>query len=335
VLPMTEMTQIRRFPPRTPRNIEILAFPGVQLLDITGPLQVFASANQFAEARGLATPYASTVVSSDSQIVTSAGLELVARPLPRESTPVDTLIVPGGSGVDAAMADAGLVKWVRGRARMARRTVSVCTGAFLLAEAGLLNGRNAATHWTRCSELAKRFPDVTVQPDPIFVRDGAVWSSAGVTAGIDLCLALAEQDAGRDVALDIARDLVMFLKRPGSQAQFSATLLLQGSSRFDKLHTWMQENLNTDLSIANLANRCGMSERTFGRRYLEELGLTPARAVERLRVEAARRLLAKTNEPLKVIAARCGFLSEEVLRRSFARLLSVSPRDYRRNWRAD
>jgi transcriptional regulator GlxA family with amidase domain len=296
---------------------------------------VFASANRFAEAKGLATPYALTVVSSDSQIVTSAGLELAARPLPREGTPVDTVIVPGGSGVDAAMADVGLVKWVRERARMARRTVSVCTGAFLLAEAGLLNGRNAATHWARCSELAKRFPDVTVQPDPIFVRDGAVWSSAGVTAGIDLCLALVEQDAGRYIALDIARDLVMFLKRPGSQAQYSATLFLQASSRFDKLHTWMRENLDADLSIAGLANRCGMSERTFGRRYLEELGLTPARAVERLRVEAARRLLAETREPLKIIAARCGFLSEEVLRRSFERLLSVSPRDYRRNWRAD
>jgi transcriptional regulator GlxA family with amidase domain len=142
------------------------------------------------------------------------------------------------------------------------------------------------------------------------------------------------EHAGRDVALDIARDLVMFLKRPGSQAQYSAALLLQGSSRFDQLHTWMQENLDADLSIANLANRCGMSERTFGRRYLEEVGLTPARAVERLRVEAARRLLAETSEPLKVIAARCGFLSEEVLRRSFERLLSMPPRDYRRNWRA-
>jgi transcriptional regulator GlxA family with amidase domain len=317
------------------RPIEILAFPGVQLLDITGPLQVFASANEFTAARGLAAPYAPTVVAPGSPIVTSAGLALVARPLPHESTSVDTLIVPGGSGVDAATADAGLVQWIRERAGVARRTVSVCTGAFLLAEAGLLEGRNAATHWARCAELAERFPHVTVRANPIFVRDGAVWSSAGVTAGIDLCLALVEEDAGRDIALDIARDLVIFLKRPGGQAQYSATLSLQRPARFDRLHAWMQENLSADLSITRLAGQCGMSERTFDRRYTEEVGVTPARAVERLRVEAARRLLAETSEPLKVIAARCGFRSEEVLRRSFERLLSVSPRDYRRNWHAD
>jgi len=316
------------------RRIEILAFPGVQLLDVAGPLQVFASANAFTVAQGLATPYAPTVVAPGSPIVTSAGLALVARPLPHEGISVDTLIIPGGHGVDAAAADAGLVQWVRERAGMARRTVSVCTGAFLLAEAGLLEGRDAATHWARCSELAERFPKVTVQPNPIFVRDGAVWSSAGVTAGIDLCLALVEEDAGRDVALEIARDLVIFLKRPGSQAQYSATLSLQGSARFDKLHAWMQENLSADLSVTRLADQCGMSERTFGRRYTEEVGMTPARAVERLRVEAARRLLAETSEPLKVIAAQCGFRSEEVLRRSFERLLSVPPRDYRRNWHA-
>lgn len=315
-----------------PRAIEILAFPGVQLLDIAGPLQVFASANEFAAAKGLSAPYETTLVAPEAMVNTSAGLALMACPLPADNRAIDTLIVPGGGGVDAAMADTGLLRWIQRRAAKARRIVSVCTGAFLLAEAGLLAGRKAATHWARCSDLAERFPDISVQPNPIFVRDGPIWSSAGVSAGIDLCLALVEQDIGPEIALEIARDLVMFLKRPGSQAQYSVTLALQASSRFEALQGWMQENLTADLSVAALAERCGVSERTFSRRYTEELGVTPARAVERLRIEAARRLLAETGVPLKVIAARCGFMSEDVLRRSFERVLSMSPREYRRNW---
>jgi transcriptional regulator GlxA family with amidase domain len=313
----------------------VLAYPGVQLLDVTGPLQVFASANTFAEAKGMPAPYAPAVVAVTSPVATSAGLELIARPMPGHGRPVDTLIVPGGTGVDAAMAEASLVRWVRERAGSARRTVSVCTGAFILAEAGLLDGRSAATHWARCAELAERFPAVSVKAKPIFVRDGTVWSSAGVTAGIDLCLALVEEDLGRDIALEIARDLVMFLKRPGDQAQYSTTLALQAPRRFDPLQGWVQDNLGADLSVASLAARCGMSERSFVRHYTAEQGVTPARAVERLRVEAARRMLAETSEPLKLIAARCGFMSEDVLRRCFARVLSITPRDYRRYWQGE
>ncbi|HUB94874.1 MAG TPA: helix-turn-helix domain-containing protein, partial [Stellaceae bacterium] len=226
--------------------------------------------------------------------------------------------------------DAALLGWVRGRAGHARRVASVCTGAFFLAAAGLLDGRRAATHWFHCAELARRYPAIQVEPDPIFVRDGAVWTSAGVTAAIDLALALVEEDAGRALALAVARHLVMFLKRPGGQAQFSATLSLQGAEdRFGDLHGWMAGRLGGDLSLPALAQKAGMSERSFCRHYAKATGVTPARAVERLRVEAARRLLADTRLPVKRIAERCGFGSEETLRRSFYRQLAATPQDYR------
>jgi transcriptional regulator GlxA family with amidase domain len=207
---------------------------------------------------------------------------------------------------------------------------SVCTGAFLLAASGALDGRRAATHWSVCDELAKRYPAVQVEPDPIFVRDGSVWTSAGVTAGIDLALALVEQDLGRTVALAVARYLVVFLKRPGGQAQFSEALLLQSAEdEFGVLHDWIGKHLGDDISLPKLADQAGMSERSFSRHYAEATGQTPARAVERLRVEAARRLLSETRLPVKRISQRCGFGSEETMRRSFLRVLSATPQDYR------
>lgn len=320
-----------RFPPNPRCVIEILAYPAVQLLDVAGPLQVFASTNELTAGVGEIPLYATRVVSAGAPVVTSsAGLGLVTAPLPSPQAATDTLIVAGGSGVHAAAADAEMLDWVRARATRARRVASVCTGAFLLAAAGLLNGRRAATHWLHCAELARRYPAIRVEPDPIFVRDGVFWTSAGVTAGIDLALALVEEDAGRDVALAVARHLVMFLKRPGGQAQFSTTLLLQhAEDRFGALHGWMAGRLADDLSLPVLARKVGMSERNFSRRYLEATGITPARAVERLRMEAARRLLSDTNLPVKRIAARCGFGSEETLRRSFVRLLAATPQDYR------
>jgi transcriptional regulator GlxA family with amidase domain len=193
-----------------------------------------------------------------------------------------------------------------------------------------LDGRRAATHWKYCAKLAQRFPAVRVEPDPIFVRDGPVWTSAGVTAGIDLALALVEEDLGRSVALAVARYLVVFLKRPGGQAQFSAALALQAAEdTFGALHAWINEHLADDLSLSVLADRAGMSERSFSRHYAQATGQTPARAIERLRMEAARRLLSETRTPVKRIAQRCGFGSEETMRRSFLRLLTVTPQDYR------
>src|ERR1700689_5197920 len=313
------------------RVVEVLAYPLVQLLDVTGPLQVFASANEHGAQAGGTPPYVLRVVARGGQgVMATAGLGIATSPLPRAGTPPDTLIVAGGPGVDAAAADTGLVDWVRQRAKKARRVASVCTGAFLLAASGALDGRRAVTHWSFCAELARRFPAVRVESDPIFVRDGSVWTSAGVTAGIDLALALVEEDLGRTVALAVARYLVVFLKRPGGQAQFSTALSLQAADdKFGALHDWIGKHLADDISLPVLARQAGMSERSFSRRYAEATGLTPAHAVERLRVEAARRMLSESRLPVKRVSQRCGFGSEETMRRSFLRLLAATPQDYR------
>jgi transcriptional regulator GlxA family with amidase domain len=321
------MPNTPRFPPK-PRRVEVLAFPDVQLLDVAGPLQVFATANDLSRMAGRAVPYEPVVVAAGGIAMSSAGLGLATEPLPGPRRPVDTLVVAGGWGAHPACADAKLIAWIKARARAARRVASVCSGAFLLATAGLLDGKRAATHWSRCREFAERFPGVRLEPDPIFVQDGNVWSSAGITAGIDLALALVEADQGRELALAVARQLVVFLKRPGGQAQFSATLALQhGTARFEGLHAWIAEHLAGDLSVAALARRSGMSERSFVRHYRRATGATPARAVERIRVEAARRSL-ELGLPVKRAAQRCGFGSEETMRRSFLRLLGASPQAY-------
>ncbi|MDP4005358.1 GlxA family transcriptional regulator [Methylobacterium sp. NEAU K] len=326
------MPKSPRFSPEAPRPVEVLAFPAVQLLDVAGPLQVFATANDLAAARGDGVaPYAPRVVSTrDLTLTASAGLRLVADSLPDLDAPLDTLVIAGGPGVTAACADPDLVAWVGVRAGGARRIASVCTGAFLLGATGLLDGRRAVTHWKHCGALARRYPLARVEPDPIFVQDGPVWSSAGITAGLDLALALVEADLGRPFALAVARHLVMFLKRPGGQAQFSAALALQaGEERFGGLHAFMAENLSGDLSLPVLAGAAGMSERSLSRIYRQATGLTPAKAVERLRVEAARRALAETALPVKRIARTCGFGSEETMRRSFLRHVAATPQDYR------
>ncbi|MGD0719591.1 MAG: helix-turn-helix domain-containing protein [Roseiarcus sp.] len=327
------MTNSLQFSPN-PRAIELLAYDRVQLLDVAGPLQVFATANDLAQRGGAPPPYRLAVVAPEApQTVSSAGLALEVAPLAPIDAPLDTLIVAGGYGAAAASADEALLAWLRARAPRARRVVSVCSGAFLLAAAGLLRGRRVATHWARCAELARRHPDLVVEPDPIFIRDGDVWTSAGVTAGIDLALALVEADLGGAAALAIARQLVVFLKRPGGQAQFSAALSLQREGdRFGALHDWIAGNLGARLSTAALADRAGMSERTFLRRYREATGATPARTVERLRVEAAQRQLCQSSETLARIAARCGFGSQDAMRRGFLRVAGVLPQAYRRRF---
>ncbi|MCJ7958800.1 MAG: GlxA family transcriptional regulator [Pseudomonas sp.] len=313
------------------RTIHVLAFNNAQVLDVTGPLQVFATTNDLARQRGQPLPYAVSVIAAQAEpVMTSAGLALVAEPLPAADAPCDTLVIAGGWGVYGAAEDAALVDWVTQKARHARRMTSVCTGAFLLAASGLLDGCRVATHWTRCEELARKFPSLTVEANPIFIQQGSVWTSAGVTAGIDLCLALVEEDLGRAVALEAARHLVVFLKRPGGQAQYSVALSLQkGDSRFADLHAWMAENLTLDLNIPTLAAQAGMSERSFVRHYRAETGQTPARAVELIRVETARRQLADSTASIKRIAVQCGFGCEETLRRSFLRALEVTPQAYR------
>lgn len=316
------------------RLIEILAFANAQILDVTGPLQVFATANDLARERRAPPPYQVRVVATtDGPLPTSCGLAVMSAPLPAADAPCDTLIVAGGWGVYDAADDVALVEWLRLRARHCRRVASVCTGAFLLAASGLLDGRRVATHWTRCEQLARRYPALTVEANPIFIEDGPIWTSAGVTAGIDLALALVEADLGRPLALEVARHLVVFLKRPGGQAQFSQTLALQrDDSRFGELHSWIAEHLHLDLPVATLAARAGMSERSFVRHYRRASGQTPARAIEALRVEAARRLLLETGLPIKRIARQCGFGSEETLRRAFVRGVDVTPLEYRQRF---
>ncbi|NTG50518.1 helix-turn-helix domain-containing protein [Agrobacterium rhizogenes] len=311
------------------RRIEILAFENAQLLDITGPLQVFTSANEAALAAGLPRPYDAITVATSPQTGTTSGLSLATAPLPDDDIEIDTLIVAGGRGVNKACEDVTLIDWIRRRSARARRTASVCSGAFLLAEAGLLEGKRAVTHWHRCTEFSKRFPNVKLEPDPIFIQDGEIWTSAGVTAGIDLTLALVEADLGRKLALAVARELVVFLKRPGGQAQFSTMLTLQeGGERFDRLHGWIMDNLRADLSLPALADQANMSARSFSRHYRQATGRTPARAVEDIRVEAVRRLLEQ-GLSVRQARMRCGFGSEETLRRGFLRSFGTTPQAFR------
>jgi transcriptional regulator GlxA family with amidase domain len=248
---------------------------------------------------------------------------------------VDTLVVPGGEGTREAFRDEALVSWIRRAAGRARRVTSVCTGAFLLAEAGLLDGRRATTHWSACSALRRRYPSITVEDDPIFVRDEHVWTSAGVTAGMDLALALVEEDAGKEAALAVARQLVLFVRRPGGQAQFSAQLSADAAERepLRELQAWIVDHLAEDLTVDALAQRAHMSPRNFARAFKREVGMTPAAYVERSRVERAQQALQTSEAPVALVARRCGFGTAGTLRRAFHRRAGVSPAEYRSRFR--
>jgi transcriptional regulator GlxA family with amidase domain len=323
----------------TPRQIAIVAYPGVQSLDVTGPLEVFAGARELiaAEARQ-ERGYEVSILSRDgAPLQTSSGLTIA--PHGRVcGTPadIDTLIVAGGHGCMEAAGDSALIEWIAQVAGTARRTVSVCTGAFLLARAGLLDGRVVTTHWAAAGELARLHPAVQVDPEPIFVRDGPIWTSAGVTAGMDLALALVEEDLDRDAALTIARRLVLFLRRPGNQSQFSATLSAQQPTRepLREVQRHVVENVASELSVEKLAARTHLSPRHFARAFRAETGVTPGRYVEQVRLEAARRLLEETSEPVAAVAAACGFGTPETMRRVFLRAFEVGPAEYRRRFHA-
>ena len=315
-----------------PRPVEIVAFEGVQLLDVAGPLQVLTSCNDLLGERGEPPAYAAEVVSgAGGGVCSSAGLEIVTARFFGRSRSIDTLIVAGGFGVHEAALDGQLVRRIATRSRRARRTASVCTGAFLLAAAGRLDGRCATTHWDHAERLARCFPAVRVDAEPIYVEDGDVWTSAGVTAGIDMTLALVERDVGRELALAVARRLVVYLKRPGGQRQFSAALASQRSARFAALHDWMRARPAADLSVAALAAHVHMSERTFARAFAADTGTTPAKAVEAVRVETARTAL-EGDGALKRVARDCGFGSVETMRRAFLRTVGVGPDEYRRRF---
>jgi transcriptional regulator GlxA family with amidase domain len=324
-------------PRATARRVVIAAYEGVSLLDIAGPLEAFRVAATFRGPRGHRGSYECSVVSMrGGPVKTADGVELVTdsvRTLNRAQ--IDTLIVPGAFWVDDVTRDRDLVQWVEKKAATCRRVCSVCIGGFLLAAAGILDGRRAATHWMHAQLLATRYPQVVVEPDAIFVRDGSVWSSAGVTTGIDLALALIEDDAGRQVAMNVARMLVVYLKRSGGQSQYSALLAAQAESEsatFDPLDRWIAEHLKDDLRVDALAERVRMSPRNFARAYVEKRGCTPAKAVEAIRVEAARRRLEETDDRIESVAGIAGFSSEEQMRCAFIRILGIPPREYRKRF---
>jgi transcriptional regulator GlxA family with amidase domain len=326
-------------PART-RRIVFVAAPGTEILDLVGPLQVFARAAEMFGKENPGSPpiYSIEVVTTSRQrsFVTNCGLRIIAHKTFREVRgKIDTLLVAGGSAIENDEIKIELVRWLRKISGKIRRIGSVCTGAMLLARAGLLDGRRATTHWNWCHVLIKRAPRAEIDPNPIFIRDENVYTSAGVTAGMDLALALVEEDYGSRLALQVARNLVLYLRRPGGQSQFSAALSLQLTDRkpLRELESWVLDNLSKPLTVPVLAHRVAMSPRNFARVFTKEMKTTPAKFVERLRVEAARRRLEESQNSMETIAGECGFGNVNSMRNVFQRALKIAPGQYRRHFR--
>lgn len=317
------------------KTIVMVAQPGVQLLDVSGPLDVFAEANVQLGREAYRLVVAA---SRPGPIRSSSGVQLMPDRIigrDRDET-IDTLLVAGCPNAAEMPADRTLVDWLRQCAPAARRFGSVCSGAFFLAAAGLLDGRRVTTHWAVAERLAERFPEVTVDEDAIHVSDGPVRTAAGVTAGLDLALALVEEDLGRDIAKRVASQLVMFFKRPGGQTQFSrkGEAVPAGRAALQELQRWIAAHPALDHSVAKLARRMEISPRHFSRLFCSEVGITPASWVEEARISAARRLLEQGNEPPKLVAAHCGFADADTLRRAFVRRVGVTPAEYRKRFAA-
>jgi len=311
------------------RAIGFLIFPEFQLLDAAGPLAAFEIAGRYAEGA-----YALTVLAATTGAVrSSSGAVMVAAPL-TDAPALDTLVIAGGEGTREASRDPAVLAYVLAVSSRARRVASVFSGTYILAEAGLLDGKRATTHWSRSAHFARRYPQIRLEPDRIFIRDGSIWSSAGITAGIDLSLALIAEDLGEDIARRTAQQLVVYRQRPGGQSQFSALLELERpGGRFGPLLAWARERLDSVLSVEQLAEQAAMSPRNFTRRFTEETGLTPARAVERLRVEAARDRVEAGADPIDQIALQAGFGDPERMRRAFIRAFGQPPQALRRTAR--
>lgn len=318
------------------QRIVIVCFPGVQPLDVTGPHEVFAGANEVLAHQSPGTqPYELLVCAAPPGIVTGeSGLGLVAPHAVPSRGAIDTLLLPGGNGVYAAVADTVLVAEVRRAAARAQRIATVCSGTFLGAAAGLLDGKRVTTHWKRASRLARDYPSLDVDPEAIYINDGNVWTSAGVTAGIDLALALVEHDHGAEVAQTVARHLVMFLRRPGGQSQFAAPVWDRPAERdaIRAAQALVNADPSADLRVGALAAAINMSERHFTRVFAAEVGEPPAKYVERIRVETARRHLEQRGATVAGVARQCGFGTAETMRRSFLRRIGVAPDDYRRRF---
>src|SRR5437868_10557353 len=327
-------------PPRATRRIVFVAGPGVEILDLVGPLQVFARASEMYGRANTGSPAIYSVevvtISPRRSLIANCGLRITAdRTFREERGRIDTLLVAGGEAIEKNEISPEAVRWLKRISRRIRRVGSVCTGAMLLARAGLLEGRRATTHWNWCQTLIKRAPGADVDPDPIFVRDENVYTSAGVTAGMDLALALVEEDHGSRLALQVARNLVLYLRRPGGQSQFSVALSLQLTDRkpLRELEGWVLDNLHKPLTVSLLAQRVAMSPRNFARVFTKEMKTTPAKFVERLRVEAARRRLEESQNSMEMIASECGFGNVNSMRNVFHRALKIAPGQYRRHFR--
>ncbi|WP_158017026.1 GlxA family transcriptional regulator [Mycobacterium basiliense] len=310
------------------RTVIIVGFPGVQPLDVVGPFEVFAGASLLTGGG-----YDVALASVDEQpVTTGTGLAFLTTRLPDPSA-VDTVVLPGGGGVDAARGNHELMDWIKAVSGTARRIVTVCTGAFLAAEAGLLDGSRVTTHWAFADRLACEFPAVDVDADPIFIRSSeTVWTAAGVTAGIDLSLALIEDDHGTEIAQTVARWLVLYLRRPGGQTQFAAPVWMPRAKRVSirDVQQAIESQPGGSHSIDDLARRVAMSPRHFTRVFTDEVGETPGQYVDRIRTEAARRQLEETDDTIVAIAARCGFGTAETMRRNFIRRIGISPDQYRK-----
>lgn len=320
-------------PAVAPIDVWVLVFHDFVLLDATGPIQVFSTANDEARDAGLPPPYRIHVVSpGGGAVASSSGVCLLAAPLPGagRSLAGATLIVAGGRGMELAVGEDAAVRWIaRAHARL-RRSCAVCTGAFALARAGLLDGRRAVTHWQDVQQLRRQYPSVRVQDDAIYVKDGSVYTSAGIAAGMDLALSLVEEDLGRQAALGVAKRMVLFLKRPGGQRQFSSELLAQSqeSGLVARLTGWLRPRLKQQLDVGQMAAACALSARTLHRRLREEAGVTPAQLLLRLRMETACALLERGGVGVKQAASQSGFGTEYNLRRAFAAQLGVVPSEY-------
>ena len=315
-----------------PRKVVILAFGDVTLFDISGSADVFELTNRYFLLPG-ARAYDVEVASiTGGSVRTSSGIRIdTIRLTDIDAATIDTLIVTGGGPPDAPPIPHDLVEWLMSNGLAPARISSVCTGAFLLAAAGLLDGIRVTTHWQATSVLAESYPEIRLEADVVFVRDGRIWSSGGFTAGLDLALAMVEDDHGHDVAMKVTQSLILFLRRPGEQPQVSAPLSTQaaGDPTFARLHAWMMENLASDLKMEILAERVRMAPRTFARRYAEKIGRTPGKTVEIFRLEAARRHIVQSDASLKQIARTCGFGSEQNLRRAFLRSFGIHPEGFR------
>ncbi|WP_051911376.1 GlxA family transcriptional regulator [Methylomicrobium agile] len=323
------------------RRVAMVVYPNCEIVDVTGPMDVFCYANyalrlagQIAEDEPVYS--LSLIAERAGPVKTASGMKIFAD-FSYDEVPgdIDTLMVTGAPFTVDAWTDQKLTRWLPAMLPKVRRMVSICTGAFLLAESGLLNNRKATTHWLFCEELANRYRNVQILPDKIFVRDGSIYTSGGVTAGIDLALSLVEDDWGWEVAADVARAMLIFMRRPGGQSQFSSYVFNEAKTRkdFRELQAWIVSHPDADLSVEALADRMAMSPRNFSRVFCQEIGVTPAKFVERTRLEAARNLILRSDLPMESIAGKCGFNNAEQMRRTFQRFLNISPQEYRANFK--